>query len=72
MSSISNSFSGGLLGESSIYILEIKIDKTAKVALQQIIDKNYAAPFATDPRQLFKIGLNFSTETKLIDDWVIA
>ena len=55
-----------------IYILELKINQTAAAALQQIEDKGYALPFASDPRQLFKIGINFSTETKLIDDWRIA
>ncbi len=49
-----------------IYILELKIDKTAEEALQQIEDKGYARPFENDPRQLFKIGVNFSTESKLI------
>ena len=55
-----------------IYILELKINQTAAAALQQIEDKGYALPFASDPRQLFKIGINFSTETKLIDDWKVA
>ena len=55
-----------------IYIIELKIDKTAQEALQQIEDKGYARPFKEDPRQLFKIGVNFSTEKKLIDDWAIA
>ena len=55
-----------------IYILELKINQTAAAALQQIEDKGYARPFASDPRQLFKIGINFSTGTKLIDDWRIC
>ena len=54
-----------------IYIFELKIDKTAQEALQQIEEKGYARPFANDPRQLFKIGVNFSTKSKLIDDWKI-
>ena len=55
-----------------IYILELKVNQTAAAALQQIEEKGYALPFASDPRQLFKIGINFQTETKLIDDWQIA
>lgn len=54
-----------------IYILELKIDKTAQDALRQIDEKGYDKPFTTDPRPLFKIGINFSTKTKLIDDWRI-
>ncbi len=52
-----------------IYIFELKIDQSANVALKQIEAKGYACPFATDPRKLFKIGLNFSTEKRCIDDW---
>ena len=55
-----------------IYILELKVNQTAAAALQQIEEKGYALSFASDPRQLFKIGINFSTDTKLIDDWEIA
>ena len=55
-----------------IYILELKLDKTADEALQQIEEKGYARPFADDARQLFKIGINFSTTTRRIDDWRIA
>ncbi len=55
-----------------VYILELKINKTAKEALQQIEEKGYARPFANDSRRIFRIGINFSTETKLIDDWMIA
>ncbi len=54
-----------------VYILELKINQTAAIALQQIEAKGYAQPFANDSRRLFKIGINFSTETKLIDDWIV-
>jgi len=55
-----------------VYVLELKINQTAAAALQQIEDKGYARPFANDPRRLFKIGVNFSTETKLINDWKVV
>ena len=55
-----------------IYILELKIDKTAAEALTQIEQKGYAKPFENDTRKLFKIGINFSTSQRLIDDWEIA
>lgn len=48
------------------------MDQTANAALQQIEKKGYALPFADDERQLYKIGINFSTEMKKIDDWKIA
>jgi len=55
-----------------VYVLDLKINKTAKEALQQIEEKGYARPFANDERKIFRIGINFSTETKLIDNWTIA
>ena len=55
-----------------IYIIELKVNQTAAVALQQIEDKQYAAPFASDPRKLFKIGVNFNRTTRKIDDWQLA
>lgn len=55
-----------------IYIIEIKLDGSAEEALRQIEDKGYAKPFANDPRQLFKLGINFSSETRAIDDWKIV
>jgi hypothetical protein len=54
-----------------IYILELKINQTADVALQQIDENGYAKPFEADGRKLYKIGVNFSTDKRLIDDWKI-
>ena len=55
-----------------IYILELKIDQSAAVALQQIEDKQYAAAFSQDSRQLFKIGVNFSSETRRMTEWKVS
>ncbi len=55
-----------------IYILELKLDKSAEEALAQIEAKGYAQPFADDDRHLFKIGINFSTDTRRFDDWKIV
>ena len=52
-----------------IYIMEFKINKSAEAALQQIEDKQYAKPFEADGRTIYKIGINFSTKTRRIDDW---
>ncbi len=55
-----------------VYIFELKVDKSVDEALQQIENKQYAAPFAADPRQLFKIGVCFGSESNGIDDWKVA
>ncbi|MDD7632798.1 MAG: ATP-binding protein, partial [Parabacteroides sp.] len=46
-----------------VYIFEFKLDGSAEQALQQIKDKGYARPYLTDPRKLYQIGVNFSSET---------
>ena len=55
-----------------IYVFELKLDGTADEALKQIDDKGYAAPFKTDARTLYKIGVNFSSEIRGIEDWKIV
>jgi hypothetical protein len=55
-----------------IYVIEIKINATPEAALQQIDDKGYATPYLTDGRELVKLGVNFSTDTRTIDRWLIA
>jgi hypothetical protein len=52
-----------------IYIIEVKLDSTPKVALEQIEAKQYAVPFAMDGREIIKLGVNFSTEKRTIDAW---
>ena len=54
-----------------IYIFEFKIDKSADEALKQIEGKQYAKPFESDARKLYKIGVNFSSETRRIDSWKV-
>ena len=54
-----------------IYVMEFKLNGTAEDALQQINDKGYALPFASDARALYKIGVNFSPETRNIERWVV-
>ena len=55
-----------------VYVMEFKINKTAEEALQQIIDKQYAAPFAASDRKVYLIGVNFSTVTRTVDDYKIS
>jgi hypothetical protein len=55
-----------------IYIVEIKIDSTPEAALQQIEEKGYATPYLTDGKEVIKIGVNFSTETRTVDRWEVA
>ena len=55
-----------------IYIFEFKRDGKADEALAQIEAKGYARPYEADPRTLYKIGVNFSSETGTVEDWKTA
>ena len=54
-----------------IYIFEFKLDGTAEDALQQIDEKGYDRPYEADGRQLYRIGVSFSSETGTIADWKV-
>lgn len=54
-----------------IYIIECKLDRTAEEVLRQIDDFGYAKPFAMDKRRLYKIGVNFSSQTRGVERWVV-
>ena len=54
-----------------VYVMEFKLEGTAEEALRQIHEKGYALPFASDKRKLFKIGVNFSTQTRNIEKWLV-
>lgn len=54
-----------------VYIIELKHDGTAEEALAQINTKDYALPFATDGREVVKIGANITSETRNLERWVV-
>ena len=58
--------------ERYVYIFEFKLDKSADEALRQIEEKGYARPYEVDKRKLYKIGVNFSSETGTVEDWKVA
>ncbi len=55
-----------------VYVMEFKLDGSAEEAIQQINEKQYALPFAKDSRQVFCIGVNFSSDTCNIDRWIVS
>jgi hypothetical protein len=54
---------------TTIYIFELKLDKTATEALAQINERSYAAPYVNDGRHLVKVGVNFSSVERTIQEW---
>ncbi len=55
-----------------IYVIELKLNGTATSAMNQIESKEYTLPFATDGRQIIKIGIGFSKRTRNISRWLIS
>jgi hypothetical protein len=55
-----------------IYIIELKFEGSAEEAMHQILTKDYALPFATDGREIVRIGANVSKETRNIEEWVVT
>ena len=48
------------------------IPYTADEALAQIEAKGYARPYEADKRKLYKIGVNFSSETGTVEEWKVG
>lgn len=57
--------------DTDIFIFEFKVDKSAKEALQQIEEMQYALPYLTDRRKVHKIGVNISSETRTVKEWLV-
>lgn len=54
---------------TAIFVMELKIDKTAEKALRQIDDRHYALPWKHDGRKVFKVGINFSAKERTVTEW---
>ena len=54
------------------YVMEFKLDGTAEEALAQIEDKHYTLPFELNGQKIIRIGMNFSKETKNIENVLIG
>ncbi len=55
----------------SIYVMELKYKKDVETAMEQIDRKDYAAAFADDKRDKYKVGINFSEDRRSIDGWKV-
>ena len=60
-----------LLTDIRLYIIELKLNRDAQTALQQINLKNYAQRFALCGKPIVKVGINFDSTQGNIEDWII-
>ena len=60
-----------LLTKTDLYVVELKLNKSAQAAMQQIKLKNYRQRFALCGLPITKVGINFDSTQGTIEDWVI-
>ena len=56
----------------AIYLFELKLNKSAEAAMQQINLKDYASKFALSGLPVVKVGINFDEERRTIGEWEIV
>lgn len=56
----------------TIYVMELKFDKTAEEALQQIDDKGHLIPYSADGKRMVKVGINYDSQKRTIGEWKIV
>lgn len=55
--------------EDFLYLIEFKLNENAKIAIQQIKDRKYAAAYYNAAKTVFLVGINFSQEERNVTDW---
>ena len=55
----------------TIYLFELKLNKSAEVAMQQIDLKDYASRFALSGLPVIKVGINFDAEKRTLGEWEV-
>ncbi len=54
-----------------VYAIELKLNATAQIALDQVLEKGYLRPYQSDKRQKVAIGVNFSSEDRKVKDFLV-
>lgn len=57
--------------EDTLYLIELKLNKSAQSAMQQINLKQYDQRFARCGKPIVKVGVNFDAKKGNIEDWTI-
>ena len=60
-----------MLTEDTLYLIELKLNKSAQAAMQQIDLKKYDQRFARCGKPIVKVGINFDSAKGNIEDWEI-
>ena len=54
---------------TTLYVVELKMNKSADAAMNQIDLKHYPERFAPCGLPVVKVGINFDSERHTIEDW---
>ncbi len=57
--------------QNYIYAFEFKLDKTPQEALAQVESREYLMPYAQSGKTRIGVGVNFSTQLKGVEKWVV-
>ena len=57
--------------EDTLYLIELKLNKSAQAAMQQINLKQYDQRFARCGKPIVKVSVNFDAKKGNIEDWII-
>ncbi len=57
--------------ENFVFVFEFKLNKTAKIALDQIKDRDYYRRYMNSGKKIFLIGVNFDKKKGQIDKWIV-
>jgi uncharacterized protein YihD (DUF1040 family) len=58
--------------ENEVFIFEFKLDKSAEEAFFQIENKGYADKFKDSGFPIYKVGVNFSSEKKAVEEVMVG
>jgi ATP-dependent exoDNAse (exonuclease V) beta subunit len=58
-------------GKDNILIFELKVDKSAQEALEQIKEKGYADQYRPQQKAIYLIGLNFNSAERNVNEYVV-
>ena len=61
-----------VLMPETTYVFELKVNGTAREALDQINSKGYALPYQTESRKVVKVGVQFDRDTMAVGEYIIA
>jgi hypothetical protein len=58
-------------GKDNVLIFELKVDKSAREALEQIKVKGYADSYKSAPKAIYLIGINFNSSERNVNDYLV-